>query len=66
MRGSLGYSIKVSSVEISENFVTANVTLVYSGNCPADAALSNAYQFVVIPTQKEVLISEALEIRKCP
>ncbi len=65
MRSSGGHAIYVTSVEVSENFVTANVTLVTPGNCPANAVLTNPYQFVVIPTQKEILISETLEIRNC-
>ncbi len=65
-RNTDGYSIKVTSIDASENYVVARVNLVKPGqNCIVTSALTNPYQFVFIPTQKEVLITERITLEEC-
>jgi len=65
-RNTGGYSIKVTSVDISENYVVAQVNLMQPGqNCLVTDALTNPYQFVFIPTQKEILITERITLEEC-
>jgi len=65
-RNTGGYSIKVTSIEVNENNVVANVNLMIPGkNCLVTMALTNPYQFVFIPTRKEVLITERITLEEC-
>jgi len=65
-RNTGGYSIKVTSVDVSENHVVAHVNLIQPGqNCLVTDALTNPYQFVFIPTRKEVLITERMTLEEC-
>lgn len=65
-RNTGGYSIKVTSIGVSENYVIAHVNLMKPGqNCLVTDALTNPYQFVFIPTQKEVLITERITLEEC-
>jgi len=65
-RNTGGYSIKVTSVDISENYVVAHVNLMQPGqNCLVTDVLTNPYQFVFIPTQKEILITERITLEEC-
>ncbi|NOY73298.1 MAG: protease complex subunit PrcB family protein [Gammaproteobacteria bacterium] len=65
-RNSGGYAIGTTSVNVSENFVVVNVSLSIPGeNCAVSLALTNPYQFIFIPTKKEVLISEKLTVAQC-
>ncbi len=65
-RGSGGYSVGVTSVDVTDDSVTANVKLTKPGpTCAVLPVITNPYQFVFIPTLKEVLVSERLEIVNC-
>jgi len=65
-RNSGGYAIAITSVDVFNDYVTANVVLTKPGtNCMVTQALTNPYQFVVIPTTKEVLISESVVVSNC-
>ncbi len=65
-RNTGGYSIKVTSIDVNENYVVAHVNLMQPGqNCLVTDALTNPYQFVLIPTQKEVLITERITLEEC-
>ena len=65
-RASGGYSVRVASVDVAANWVVANIELVVPGpNCIVTAALTNPYQFVYIPTLKEILLSEKLVPTNC-
>jgi len=65
-RNTGGNSIAVTSIDVNENHVTANVVLVKPGeNCMVAQALTNPYQFVFVPTLKEILVSETLSITEC-
>ena len=65
-RNTGGYSIGVTSVDVSENWVVARVGLVRPGSgCNVTQALTNPFQFVFIPSRKEILVSESLQITNC-
>jgi len=65
-RSSGGYGIGVTSVDVTDDSVTANVKLIKPGpTCAVPAVVTNPYQFVFIPTVKEVLVSERVEIVNC-
>jgi hypothetical protein len=65
-RNTGGYSIGVTSVDVSDNWVVARVGLVRPGSgCNVTQALTNPYQFVFIPSRKEILVSESLQIASC-
>lgn len=65
-RQSGGFSLKVAAVNISPNAVTVNLELIVPGpQCMVTAALTNPYQFIFIPTQKEILVSEKLVAAAC-
>ena len=65
-RQSGGFSLKVAAVNISPNAVTVNLELIVPGpQCMVTAALTNPYQFIFIPTQKEILVSEKLVAATC-
>jgi len=65
-RSSSGYSIGVTSVDVGDNSVTANVKLSKPGaNCVVLTVVTNPYQFVFIPSAKEILVSERVEIVNC-
>lgn len=65
-RSTGGFSIEVTSVEVNENNVMANVNLTKPGqNCLVTTALTNPYQFIFIPTLKEVLITERITVEVC-
>ncbi len=57
-----GYSIKVDKVKDEGNYVTVSVVSQEPGSCPADAALTNPYQFVKIATNKTIIIHELAPI----
>ena len=65
-RNTGGYSIRLATVDVSANWVVANIELVVPGqNCIVIQATTNPYQFVYIPTQKEILLSEKQVISNC-
>ncbi len=65
-RSSGGYTVRVASVDETDNWVVVNVELVMPGpNCIVTMSLTNPYQFVFIPSLKEVLISEKLVVTEC-
>lgn len=66
LRDTASYSVGVTSVSVAENWVVANIKLVKPGpGCNVAQVLSNPYQFVFIPSLKEILVSESLEIIVC-
>jgi len=65
-RNTGGYSIRVASADVADNWVVANVELVKPGpQCITTQAISNPYQFVFIPTLKEILLSERVVVINC-
>jgi len=55
-----GYSIKVTSVMEQDGALTANIESKYPGSgCAVTDAETNPFQFVFIPSKKEVLINES-------
>jgi len=65
-RSSSGYSIAVTSVDVGADSVTANVRLIKPGtNCVLAPVMTNPYQFVFIPSVKEVLVSESVVVVNC-
>ena len=65
-RNSGGYSIGVTSVDVTDDYVMANIQLTKPGQgCFVTLALTNPYQFVFIPGQKEILVKESLNIVQC-
>jgi len=65
-RNTGGYSIEVTSIEVNKNDVIAHVNLTKPGqNCLVTDVLTNPYQFVFIPTQKEILITERVTREEC-
>ena len=65
-RSSGGYTVRVASVVEKDNWVVANVELVMPGpNCIVTMALTNPYQFVFIPSLKEILLSEKWVVTEC-
>jgi hypothetical protein len=66
VRSTGGYSVGVTVVDVAENWVVANVGLVRPGSgCVVTQAPSNPWQFVFIPSRKEILVSESLKITNC-
>lgn len=65
-RSSGGYSVRVASVDVADSWVVVNVELVTPGpQCIVTASLTNPYQFVFIPTLKEILLSEKMVVTSC-
>jgi hypothetical protein len=65
-RNTGGYSISVTSVEEFDDHVAANIQLVRPGpDCMVTQAFTNPYQFVLIQTTKEVLVSESVSVEPC-
>jgi len=65
-RNTGGYDITVKSVDVTDEYITAHVQLSIPGdNCTVTQAFTNPYQFVYIPTTKEVLISESYIRSNC-
>lgn len=65
-RSTGGYAISVTSVEEFDDHVTANIRLVKPGpDCVVTQAFTNPYQFVLIQTSKEVLVSESIAVKRC-
>jgi hypothetical protein len=65
-RSSSGHSIGVTSVDVTNNSVVANIRLTKPGpNCIVLTVITNPYQFVFIPSLKEILVSERLEVTNC-
>jgi hypothetical protein len=65
-RSSSGYSIGVTSVDVTNDSVVANIRLTKPGpSCIVLAVITNPYQFVFIPSLKEILVSERLEVTNC-
>jgi len=66
LRNTGGYSINVTSVVEYDNYVLASVVLTEPGtNCIVSQAHTNPFQFVWVPSTKELLINETLEITSC-
>ena len=66
VRSTGGYSVGVTVVDVAENWVVANVGLVRPGSgCVVTQAPSNPWQFVFIPSRKEIFVSESLKITNC-
>ena len=65
-RNTGGYSIGLDSIDVFETHITANVNLSKPGqNCAVTQALTNPFQFVYIPTLREILVKESLMIYQC-
>ena len=65
-RESGGYSVRVASVDVADSWVVVNVVLETPGSqCGTSAVLTNPYQFVLIPTLKEILLSEKMVVASC-
>ena len=66
-RPSSGYSIGVASVDVADAWVVANVELVKPGGpmCGVLTVETNPWQFVFIPTLKEILLSEKVVVHSC-
>ncbi len=65
-RNTGGYSIAVTSIDVNKAHVTANVVLVKPGaSCMVAQTLTNPYQFVFVPTLKEILVTETLSVTEC-
>lgn len=65
-RSSGGYSVRIASVDVADSWVVVNVELVTPGpECIVTASLTNPYQFIFIPTLKEILLSEKMLITNC-
>ena len=65
-RNTGGYSIGVTSVDVTDNSVVANIRLIKpASTCPVAQVITNPYQFVFIPHLKEILVSERVEIINC-
>ncbi len=61
-----GHSVGVTSVDVAEDSVVANIRLVKPGKaCNVTLGVTNPYQFVFIPSLKEILVSESLEVTNC-
>lgn len=61
LRSTGGYSVQVSSIDEADEYVIANITLSVPGNCHVvSMALTNPYQFVFVPTKKEILVTESI------
>jgi len=60
-----GDGIQVSSVDVRNTYVVANVELTVPG-CAQAQVLSYPYQFVFIPTTKTILFSEKMVTYACP
>jgi len=61
-----GYDIGVNSVDVGADFVVANIVLTQPGpTCEVIAVITSPYQFVFIPSLKEVLVSESLTTHVC-
>jgi hypothetical protein len=66
VRNTGGYSVAVMSVDVGTNSVVANIRLLKPGSgCAVTASITNPYQFVFIPSLKEILVSETLEVVNC-
>jgi hypothetical protein len=66
LRNTGGYSIKVTSVVEHDHYVLANVSLSEPGeNCIVTQAFTHPFQFVWVPSTKQILICETLEIINC-
>ena len=66
LRSSGGHSIRVASIDVADSWVVANVELVKPGlQCITTASLTNPYQFIFIPTLKEILLSEKVVVTIC-
>lgn len=65
-RSSGGYTVRVASVDVANSWVVANVELVSPGpQCAVTMSFTNPYQFVFIPTLKEILLSEKMVVTSC-
>jgi protease stability complex PrcB-like protein len=65
-RNTGGYSIDVTSVDVNVDSVVANIRLLKPGSgCAVTLSITNPYQFVFIPSLKEILLSERLEVVNC-
>lgn len=65
-RNTSGYAIGVTSVDVTDNAVVANIKLTKLGStCLVIQAVTNPYQFVFIPSFKEILVSESLDVIIC-
>lgn len=65
-RTTAGYSVALTSIDVSTNFVVANIRLSKPGsNCSQATITSSPYQFVYIPTLKEILFREIITAVNC-
>ena len=61
-----GYSVSLTRAYDAGEWVQTAITLVLPGaGCAVSQAATNPYQFVFIPSQKEILISESLRKTAC-
>jgi len=61
-----GYSIKLANVIDQENSILANIEYHEAGEgCVVPSAFSNPYQFVWVPSKKELLVSESIVATPC-
>ena len=65
-RTTVGYSVVLTSVDVSTDFVVANIRLTKPGsNCSQVTNSSSPYQFAYIPTLKEILFRETIAAVNC-
>ena len=65
-RWSGGFTIEVTGIVVMKTAVRVNVLLTKPGRtCLTEQSITNPYQFVYIPTRKEILVSESLTAFDC-
>jgi hypothetical protein len=61
-----GYSVRVTSVDVFDTKVVANAEFVQPGpKCLLEQSITNPYQFVFIPTLKDIEVSEKVSVTQC-
>jgi hypothetical protein len=61
-----GHAIRIAAVDVADDWVVAHVELIKPGpSCLVTQSITNPHQFVAIPTQKELLLSEQVVVTDC-
>lgn len=65
-RNSGGLALAIASVKVSADKVIANVRLTAPGsNCLTAAVMTNPYQFLYIPTSRNIIVEDTSVVRNC-
>lgn len=65
-RSSGGYAIRVNKVQEMDGYTQVQVTYVEPGKgCVTNAALSNPYKFIRVPTTEDILVDERIKREAC-